>query len=65
MCVVSHHLDASTIHMLFSEGIKKENDVIVEEITKETLGDISGRHQLYADLIESYFLPNGTYKNIK
>ena len=65
VCVISHHLDASTIHMLCSEGLKNENDVTVEEITKESLSDTSGHHQLYKNLVESYFLPNDTYPNIK
>jgi hypothetical protein len=65
MCVIGHHLDADTIHMLCSEGIRKKSDVTVEEITKETLADEFSAHRLHTDLIEKYYLPYGNYPNIK
>ncbi|MFA0264383.1 hypothetical protein L4D17_19110 [Vibrio splendidus] len=65
MCIIAHHLDAKTIHMLCSDGIKNENDVTVEEITKETLNDENSHHRVHTDLINNYFLPYGQYPNVK
>jgi hypothetical protein len=65
ICLISHHLDADTIHMLCSEGIRKKSDITVEEITKESLNDPLGHHRLYTDVVENYFLPYNTYPNIR
>ena len=65
MCLIGHHHDADTIRMLCSSGIKKKSDVTVEEITKETLSNKSSHHRVHTEIIKSYFLPYGTYLNIK
>ncbi len=65
MCIISHHMDADTVHLLCSEGIKNKNDVTIEEITKETLRDEFGHHRSHTKIVDKYFLPNGTYPNIK
>lgn len=66
VCIVSHHMDAVTVQVLCSEGLRKNrDDVTVTEITKESLASQSGHHGLYLDLIENYFLPNGDYPNVK
>ena len=65
MCIISHHMDCKTIHMLCSSGLKNKSAVTVEEITKETLNSEDGVHKIHTDLVENYFLPNGSYPNIK
>ena len=65
ICLISHRQDADTIHMLCSDGIKKKNDVTVEEITKATLSDNSSHHRVHAEFIEKYYLRHDTYPNIK
>lgn len=64
VCLISSGADEVTLHMLCSEGLKDTGDVTVEEITKHTLADEEGHHQLYSDLINNYFLPYGKYSNI-
>lgn len=61
VCVLSHHVDAKTIFLLCTETMDEKNDVTVEEVTKTTL---TNDHSDYADLVESYFLPYGTYPKI-
>jgi hypothetical protein len=66
VCIVSHHMDAVTVQMLCSEGLRQNrNDVTVTEITKESLDSPSGHHRLFLDLIENYFLPYDDYPNVK
>lgn len=65
MCILAHHLDLETIHMLCSDGIQKKDDVTVEEITKSTLNDEHSHHRLHTDIINNYFLPYGDYPHIK
>lgn len=64
-CIISHHMDSDTVHLLCSEKIKKKSSITVEEITKETLDPENGDHKRYTDLIEKYFLPHGNYPNIR
>jgi len=64
-CIISHHVDAATVHVLCSAKIKKKSDVTVTEITRETINLPNGRHRLYKELIENYFLPNDDYPNIE
>lgn len=64
VCVISHHLDADTVHMLCTDGMKAKNDVTVEEITRKTLNDPDSAHSLFSDLVEKYFLPHAKYPNI-
>lgn len=65
VCVLSHHLDEETVHLLCVDGMKYKNDVTVEEITRESLRDQNGEHPLFTGLVESYFLPYGSYPNIE
>ena len=65
VCVVSHHLDSDTVHLLCTDGMQDKGDVTVEEITKATLQDNQSEHTLYASLVENYFLPHGSYPNIE
>lgn len=65
MCILAHHLDAETIHMLCSDGIKNQDDVTIEEITKRTLNDEQSHHRIHTDIVNNYFLPYGDYPNIK
>lgn len=65
MCIISHHMDEKTVHMLCSSGLKNEEIVTVEEITKETLDPELGIHKMHTNFIERYFLPHGNYPNIK
>lgn len=65
MCIIGHHIDANTLQMLCSDGIKKESDVTVEEITKESLDEDSGHHKLHTDIVKNYYLPYDTYPNIE
>lgn len=65
VCVLSHHLDQNTVHLLCSDGMKGKSDVTVEEITRESLKDQNGEHPLFLDLVERYFLPYGDYPNIE
>jgi hypothetical protein len=66
VCVISHHMDAKTIHGLCTDGFKtgNESDVTVEEITKATLKKPSSHHRVYTELIQNYFLPHGSYPNL-
>ena len=65
VCVISHHLDADTVHMLCTDGMQEIEDVAVEEITKESLNDPNSTHSLFTSLVENYFLPHGKYPNIE
>ena len=66
VCIVSHHIDAATVQVLCSDGLRKSrDDVTVTEITKESLASPSGHHRLFLDLIENYFLPYDDYPNVK
>lgn len=65
MCVIGHHVDKKTLHMLCSSGLEDRSAVTVEEITKKTLHPVSGIHKMHTDLIESYFLRYGDYPSIK
>lgn len=65
VCLISHHMDADTVHLLCSDGVNDEGQIAVEEITKASLNDKSGRHRVFTDLVENYFLPHGKYKNLK
>ncbi|WP_313327230.1 hypothetical protein [Stutzerimonas balearica] len=65
MCIISHHVDIKTMHVLCSSGLKDKNSVKVEEITKETLDQETGIHKMHTDLVEKYFLPHGKYPNIE
>ncbi|WP_338416751.1 hypothetical protein [uncultured Sphaerotilus sp.] len=66
LCVVSHHKDRDTVFELCADGLKKsKNDLSVIEITKTTLNSPNGTHRLFRDLIETYFLPNANYPNVK
>lgn len=64
-CVISHHMDVKTIHMLCSRGMSNKSDVEVEELTKESLNDKNSFHKLFKQLIESAFLPYGEYPNVE
>jgi hypothetical protein len=63
-CIISHHMDAETVHLLCSRNIKKKSGVTVTEITRETLSLPNGHHKIYRQLIGNYFLPNDDYPNI-
>lgn len=65
MCILSHHVDEETVHMLCSSGMENREAVTVEEITKKTLNPKHGAHKMHTDLINNYFLPHGNYPNIK
>ncbi len=66
VCVISHHMDEATVHVLVTDGFDgDEDEVAVEEITKKTLRSPKSAHRLYTDLIENYFLPNDEYPNIE
>ncbi len=64
-CILSHHMDAKTVHMLCSSDMKDRQAVTVEEITKKTLNPKNGIHKIHTDLIRNYFLPYGKYPNIE
>lgn len=64
-CILSHHMDEKTVHMLCSSGMKNRGAVTVEEVTKKTLNPKNGVHKMYTDLIKKYFLPYDKYPNIK
>lgn len=64
-CIISHHMDEKTVHMLCSSGMKDRNSVTIEEITKKTLDEKNGVHKIHIDLIRNYFLPHGNYPNIE
>lgn len=64
LCVISHHVDKLTVHLLCTENMKNRDDVEVNEITEESLNDEESGHKIYLDLIENYFLPYGTYPNL-
>lgn len=64
-CVISHHMDADTVHLLCSDGVNDDGQITVEEITTASLNDPSSDHGLFASLVESYFLPYGKYKNLE
>lgn len=63
-CIIGHHLDVDTIHILCTNGIKNKADVTVEEITKDTLNDEQNHHRSYTDVVNNYFLPYDKYPNI-
>lgn len=65
MCIIGHHMDIKTLHMLCSTGMKNRDAVTAEEITRKTLDPESGIHKMHTDLVEDYFLPYGNYPNIK
>lgn len=64
VCLISHHMDAKTIQMLCSDGLKKPNDVTVEEITRTTIADENSHHKVYLDTIKNCFLKYDKYPNI-
>ena len=63
VCLIAHHMDAKTIHMLCSEGLNKK-DVSVEEITRETLSRQKSGHAMFLDTIDNYFRPHMTFKRL-
>jgi hypothetical protein len=67
LCVIGHHMDASTIQMLCAEGFKRgtKGDVTIVEITKISLESSSGHHRIFTELVEKYFLPYAEYPNLK
>ncbi|WP_095127582.1 hypothetical protein [Pseudomonas sp. Irchel s3h14] len=65
MCILSHHMDKKTVHMLCSSGLEDRQAVTIEEVTKKTLHPESGIHKMHTDLVEGYFLPHDSYPNIK
>lgn len=65
MCILAHHSDAKTVHLLCSDSIKAKGDVTVEEITRETLDDEQSPHRVHKDIVNKYFLPYGKYPNIE
>lgn len=65
MCIISHHVDIQTMHVLCSSNLKDKNSVRVEEITRKTLDPETGIHKMHTDLVEKYFLPYGKYPNIE
>jgi hypothetical protein len=64
IALVSHHMDANTVHNLCIEGFNERawKDVIVEEITKKSLDK---EHIIFYDIVEDYFLPYDEYPNIR
>jgi hypothetical protein len=66
VCLVSHHMDIDTVRLLFEEGLKKsKDDLSVEEITKESLKSTDSHHAVYTDMVEDFYLPYGSYPNIR
>lgn len=65
ICIISHHMDEKTVHMLCSSGMDDRDKVVVEEITKKTLNSKNGAHKIHTDLINNCFLPYGKYPNIE
>lgn len=63
ICLIGHSKNSAIVQMLCSEGMKNEEDVTVEEITRNTIeNDI---HHIYLDTIRNCFLPYDDYINIK
>ena len=60
VALVSHAVDDTTLQLILSDGMKRRDDVEVEEITTATL---DGPHRGYIDVVE-YFLKYKTYPNI-
>lgn len=61
-CIIAHHADIDTVLGMCTEGFRGgRKDVVVTEITRESMEDIYGSHRAYTNLIEDYFLPNGSY----
>lgn len=61
ICVIAHHMNAEIVKMQCCDGMKKTDDVTIEEVTDETLNNV---HMGYTELIEKLFLPYGDYPNI-
>ena len=59
--LVRHHMDPQTVKSIVSENMTRDQDIVVEEITRESL---KSSHIGYKDLVENYFLPHDTYPNI-
>jgi hypothetical protein len=61
--MVSHHMDADTLHLLLTDGFKKgtKDDLTVEEVTKQSLRK---QHIAYEEMVENRFLPYDKYPNI-
>ena len=64
ICLISHHMDAETLHLLCSDGLENPNDITIKEITRETLLDENSFHRMYLDTIENCFLKYDKYPNI-
>ena len=60
--VISTRHDNSTIKLMVAENMHSDKDIDCMEITRETL---KADHSPFVDLVENYFLPNGTYPNIE
>lgn len=65
MCIIRHHMDVVTIQILCSSNLKKESEVTVEEITRNTLDVDNGKHKMHTNIVEKYFLPHHKYPNIE
>lgn len=59
--LIGTHVDGQTLHMLLTDGMNAASDVTVQEVTTRSL---EGDHGRYLELVESYFLPYKTYRNI-
>lgn len=63
--IIKHHIDLATLKPNLINNIRNEDDVIIEEITDETIASDNYQHKLYSDLIYKYFLPYDEFENIK
>lgn len=51
VALVRHVVDASTLHVVLTENIRRKEDVAVEEVTAESLNE---RHRVYSDTVEHF-----------
>lgn len=62
VAVIGTHHQEATVEAIVSETMDDTSDLSISEITKESL---QGNHKVFHDLIDSYFLPYGSYPAVE
>lgn len=64
VCLIAHHMDQDTVHLLCTDRMRKKKDVEVVEITKSSLVSSDSHHAIYTQLINDYFIPHNDFENL-
>lgn len=64
ICIIAHHMDSQTVHLLCTDSMQNIGDVTIEEITKSTINNSMSHHGTYTQIINKYFTPHHDFLNL-